>query len=102
MGRAECCASQGIFLLAQAVEDRAERVGPGHAVSMLVECAGQATMFMPIGLFKEEVRALHVERFNNLCALARGVPAHVLHISLTGAFWQEIERALEIVPQSAG
>jgi hypothetical protein len=52
-------------------------------------------MFMPLGLFKEEVRALYLERFNNLCALARAIPAHVLHISLTGAFWQEIERALE-------
>jgi hypothetical protein len=27
--------------------------------------------------------------------LARVVPAHVLHISLTGAFWQEIEKALQ-------
>jgi SynChlorMet cassette protein ScmC len=86
---------KGIFFLAQAVEDRMERVGPGHAVSMLVECVGQATMFMPIGLFKEEIRALHLERFNNLCALARVVPAHVLHVSLTGAFWQDIEQALE-------
>jgi SynChlorMet cassette protein ScmC len=86
---------KGIFFLDQAVENRVERVGPGHAVSMLVECARQASMFMPLGLFKEEVRALYLERFNNLCALARAIPAHVLHISLTGAFWQEIERALE-------
>ena len=50
---------------------------------------------MALGLCKEELRALHLERFNNLCALARVVPAHVLHISLTGAFWQEIEQALE-------
>ncbi len=86
---------KAIFLLSQAVDDRAERVGPGHAVSMLVECAGQASMSMPIGLFKEEIHALHLERFNNLCALARVVPAHMLHISLTGAFWEEIERALD-------
>ena len=85
---------KGIFVLAQAAEDRAERVGPGHAVSMLVECARQASQFMPIGLFKEEVLALHLERFNNLCALARVIPAHVLHISLTGAFWKEIEQTL--------
>ena len=50
---------------------------------------------MAPGLSKEEIRALHLERFNNLCALARVIPAHVLHISLTGAFWQEIEQALE-------
>jgi SynChlorMet cassette protein ScmC len=86
---------KGIFVLTHADEDRAVRVGPGHAVSLLVECVRQATMFMPLGLFKEELRALHLQRFNNLCALARVIPAHVLHISLTGAFWQEIEQALE-------
>ena len=51
---------------------------------------------MARGLGKEETRALHLERFDNLCALARVVPAHLLHISLTGAFWQEIERALKM------
>ncbi len=86
---------KAIFFLAQAVEDRVERIGHGQAVSLLVECATQASMFMPLGLFKEEVRALYLERFNNLCELARVIPAHLLHISLTGAFWQEIEQALE-------
>jgi len=60
-----------------------------------VECVEQASMFMPIGLFTEELRALYLERFNNLCTLARVIPAHMLHITLTGAFWQEIEQALE-------
>jgi SynChlorMet cassette protein ScmC len=86
---------KGVFFLSQAVEDRVESVGSGHAVSMLVECAEQNSRLMARGLSKEEKRALHLERFNNLCALARVIPAHVLHISLTGAFWQEIEQALE-------
>lgn len=86
---------KGIFFLSQAVDDRVESVGAGHAVSLLVECAKQAPQLMARGLSKEETRALHLERFNNLCALARVVPAHVLRISLTGAFWQEIEQTLE-------
>lgn len=86
---------KGVFFLSQAVEDRVESVGPGHAVSLLVECAEQNSQLMARGLSKEEIRALHLERFNNLCALARAVPTHVLHISLTGAFWQEIEQMLE-------
>jgi SynChlorMet cassette protein ScmC len=86
---------RGIFVLAQAVEDRVERVGPAHAVSLLVECVTQASMLMPLGLFKEEARALHLERFNNLCALVRVMPAYVLHISQTGAFWQEIDEAFD-------
>jgi SynChlorMet cassette protein ScmC len=85
---------KGIFFLAQAVEDRAERVGPGQAVSLLGECVGQVSMFMAPGLHKEGLQALHLERFDNLCALARVVPTHVLHISLTGTFWKEIEQAL--------
>jgi hypothetical protein len=84
----------GIFFLARAAEDRVERVGAGQAVSLLVECVRQATVYMPLGLFKEKIRALHLERFDNLCALARVVPAHVLHLSLTGAFWEKIEQAL--------
>jgi SynChlorMet cassette protein ScmC len=88
-------ALKSIFFLARAVEDRVERVGPGHAVSMLGECVEQVSMFMAPGLFKEELRALYLERFNNLCALARIIPAHVLHISLTGAFWEEIDQVLE-------
>jgi SynChlorMet cassette protein ScmC len=86
---------KGVFFLSQAVEDRVESVGPGHAVSLLVECAKQTSQLMARGLSKEETRALHLERFNNLCALARVVPAHVLHISLTGAFWMEMKRVLE-------
>ena len=83
-----------IFVLIQAEADEAEPVGPGHAVSLLVESLKQATQFMPIGLYKEEVRTLHLEGFNTLCGLVRAVPAHLLHISLTGAFWKEIERVM--------
>jgi len=50
---------------------------------------------MTHGLGEEETRALQLERFDNLCSLARAVPAHALHISLTGAFWQEIEQVLD-------
>lgn len=86
---------KGIFCLARAAADRVERVGPGQAVTLLGAFARQVSTFMALGLRAEELRALHLERFDNLCALARVVPAHVLHISLTGAFWREIEQALE-------
>jgi SynChlorMet cassette protein ScmC len=84
-----------IFFLSRALEDRVEPVGAGQAVSLLVECAKQASELMVEGLGKEETRSLHLERFNNLCALSRVVRAHLLHVSLTGAFWHEIEQALE-------
>lgn len=87
---------KGIFFLAQAIEDRVERVGPGQAASLLAEFSGQISMFMAPGLWGKEISTLHLERFDNLCALARTIPAHRLHISLAGAFWQEIEQALEV------
>jgi SynChlorMet cassette protein ScmC len=85
---------KGIFILTQAPTDRRERVGPGQAVSLLVESVAQVSVFMTMGLRKDELRALHLEWFDNLCSLTRAIPAHLLHISLTGAFWQEIEQAL--------
>lgn len=84
----------GIFMLARATEDRTNRVGPGEAAGLFLECARQASMFMPLGLFREEVRALHLERFANLSEMARVTPTHMLHITLTGTFWQEIDKAL--------
>jgi SynChlorMet cassette protein ScmC len=86
---------KGVFFLSQAATNRVESVGHGHAVSLLVACAEQTTQLMTRGLTSQDIRALHLQRFSNLCALALGVPTHVLHVSLTGAFWHEIEQALE-------
>jgi SynChlorMet cassette protein ScmC len=87
---------KGIFFLAQAKADRAERIGSGHAVSMLVEAVKQASMFMAQCFSAEEIRKVHLQRFHNICALSGVVPAHILHLGLTGAFWTEIEQALRI------
>jgi SynChlorMet cassette protein ScmC len=85
---------KGIFFLAQAGEDRVERIGSGHAASLLVECEEQVSTLMARGLSKEEFHAMYLERFNSLCSLAKVIRAHMLHISLTGAFWQEMDQAL--------
>ena len=67
----------------------------GQAVSLLLSSTRQASNLMARDLSPEETRALHLEWFNNLCSLSRSVPPHLLHISLTGPFWKEIERVLE-------
>jgi len=85
-----------IFFLAQADADRTERVGAGQAASSLMESAKQASLFMRHDLCQEKSRDLQLKCFNNLCALARVIPAHVLHISLTGAFWKEIEQVIDV------
>jgi SynChlorMet cassette protein ScmC len=85
---------KGIFFLVQARKDRVDRVNSAQAVGLLKESVGQVSALMASFLGKEELRAQHLEQFNNLCVLARVIPTHTLRISLTGTFWQEIEQTL--------
>ncbi len=85
----------GIFFLTQADEDQVAPLGNGQGVIHLLSSARQASNLMARGLSPEETRALHLEWFNNLCALSRSVPPNLLHISLNGPFWKEMERVLE-------
>lgn len=84
-----------IFFLTQSDEDQVAPLGNGQAVSLLLSSTRQASRLMARGLSPEETRTLHLEWFNNLCSLSRSVPPHILHISLTGPFWKEIEQVLE-------
>jgi SynChlorMet cassette protein ScmC len=84
-----------IFFLTQADEDHVAPLGDGQGVSFLLDSTRQSSNLMTRGLNPEETRALHLEWFNNLCALSRSVSPHLLHISLTGPFWKGIERVLE-------
>lgn len=85
----------GIFFLEQATGDCVEPAGAGQATSRLVASAEQVSWPVTRLLDDAHVRAFRLEQFDNLCSLAKAVPAHVLHISQTGAFWREMERALE-------
>ncbi|MBU0493825.1 MAG: SynChlorMet cassette protein ScmC [Chloroflexi bacterium] len=86
---------RAIFVLEQGAEDRAEPLGPGHAVALLAELARQTSTHLMRGLPLDEIAAFNRQRFENLCALVRrAVPAYTLHVSLEGAFWEEMERAL--------
>ncbi len=87
---------KGIFFLARSLEDRVEKIGSGHAVSMLMEAAKQASMSMEQGMPAEKIRALHLKRFDDICTLSGMIPSYILHISLTGTFWEEIERELDL------
>lgn len=92
---------KGIFFLARAGDDRVEPAGRAQAAGLLAESVRQASMFMVPDVVTDADRAQHMERFDNICALVRVVPAHILHISLTGAFWLEIERTLEGGPKDS-
>jgi len=85
---------RAIFILEQGAADRVEPLGAGHAVALLAELARQTAAHFLHGLPPDEMAAFNRRRFENLCALARSVPAYVLDVSLTGAFWEKIARTL--------
>jgi SynChlorMet cassette protein ScmC len=85
---------RGIFVLEQASEDRADPLGRGEAVCLLTECAEQVTWPAFHSLREEKSRFLRAQRFNNICDMTQSVPAFRLRLSLTGTFWDEIERVL--------
>lgn len=87
---------RAIFVLEQGSPSRAEPLGPGHAVALLAELARQTSSNAIRAWQAGEVIAFNVGRFDNLCALVRAVPAYLLHVSLDGAFWEEMERVLDI------
>jgi len=84
---------KGIFFLSQAQEDQAMPEVPARSICLLVEFSGkQVSGMMSYGMNQDEKRELHLNRFDNICALVQAVPCYSLHLSLTGSFWDEIER----------
>jgi SynChlorMet cassette protein ScmC len=85
---------RAIFVLEQGAEDQAQTLGKGQAVCLLAELSQQASHRMQMGMPLDEIAAFNLERFNNLCALVHALPIYQLHVSLEGAFWEEIEQVL--------
>ncbi|MGC9334273.1 MAG: SynChlorMet cassette protein ScmC [Anaerolineae bacterium] len=91
----EAAPLRAIVVMEQGNEDRIEPLGPGHALALLTELARQASEHLVQAIPKDEVPAFHCQSFDNLSALVRAVPAYLLHVSLDGAFWEEIEQVLK-------
>lgn len=85
---------KAIFLLVQAQHDKIEPIGVGHSVPLLVELTEQASWSMAHGQGGAVVRALRLQRFENICSFAKSKNCYHLHLSLDGTFWKEIEIAI--------
>jgi SynChlorMet cassette protein ScmC len=85
---------KAIFQLTQNKKDFVEPLGQGKAACMLNESAEQAWMALLNNIEYEQLAAMSLQRFNNICKLVKTVPAHLLHISREGSFWEEIEQEL--------
>lgn len=86
---------KGIFFLVQDQEDRVELVHLSQAACLLVETAESSSWLFSEDMEQDEVRARNVQRFDNICILAKSVPCYLLHLSLVGTFWREIERVID-------
>jgi SynChlorMet cassette protein ScmC len=86
---------KGLFFLAQAGEDRAERVGAGQAACMLLETAQQATSGrLDDKSINGDLTAMNLQLFKNACIMAKSVKSFILNVSLNGQFWNEMDLAL--------
>lgn len=88
-----------VFFLKQSLKDRAEAINSSQAQAMLLESTEQVSRSMTRKCSDEEIWSLRAEQIQAAAAIARAVPAHMLHISLTGKFWEEIEKALSRSPR---
>jgi SynChlorMet cassette protein ScmC len=85
---------KGLFFLAQAREDRAERIGAGQASGMLLETARQASSPLVNRNSNDNLTAMNLQLFNNACIMAKSMRSFILNVSLNGQFWKEMDIAL--------
>ncbi|MFC1824796.1 SynChlorMet cassette protein ScmC [Thermodesulfobacteriota bacterium] len=82
---------RAIIFLEPADDDRLDPVNETEAVGGLINAAEEAHREMSCFTSKEVIRALRLQRFDNICELLKAVPCYHLYISLTGSFWDDIE-----------
>ncbi|MCM1567438.1 MAG: SynChlorMet cassette protein ScmC [Dehalobacter sp.] len=83
-----------IFFLERGEKDRAFPVGKGKAALLIyqssIQLLGKYWLFMSM----PEAAAFRKKLLDNACNIAASVPAYTLQATLTGRFWEEMEKAL--------
>jgi SynChlorMet cassette protein ScmC len=80
-----------IFFLSRADDDRTEPMEINESAAFLMESVHQAMgPMLRIGCTRQEAEAIYRMEMAAVNALSRRVSAHILHISLTGRFWDAI------------
>jgi hypothetical protein len=83
---------KALLFLRQSPFDRAEPVAPTPATALIIESAVHLARTVALTPEGDANRAICGKYLRAARALAATVPAYRLHISLTGQFWNEIER----------
>jgi len=96
---------RAVFFLGQAPADELEPVYPTQAAALALESAVDLVREASGMTDVAAARTLFSEGVSAAKALAQAVPAYSLKLSLTGRFWEDIERVLpmtSVAPSSEG
>ena len=83
-----------IFLLEKSTLDEVIPLGQGEATAFVNQLALQMCYRYWADLGPTEMRSRRTQLLENICELARAVPAFKLRVSLDGRFWEKIETVL--------
>jgi hypothetical protein len=81
-----------LFFLCQAETDNVELPGPGQAACMLLETTEQA--HYRLSWLDNDPSSHRLQRFENACLMVKAVPCFILHLSLTGEFWEQMDAVM--------
>jgi SynChlorMet cassette protein ScmC len=90
---------KALLFLRQSPFDRAEPVATTPATALIMESAVQLARTVAVTPDGDANRSICRKYLRTAWALAAAVPAFRLQVSLTGQFWDEIERAVESEPR---
>ena len=83
-----------IFLLEQAEADEVVPIGQGQAAALVYVSATQVCARNWMTISHEQLTIARKRLFENVCDLAKEIPAYKLKVSLEGDFWGEMEKVL--------
>ncbi len=86
---------RAVFFVRQARKDRVTPIGQGEAAIYLSRSSSEILTPFIRQLDPGTARDLKARIFENACRVARSARAFVLEVSLTGRFWEEMERVLQ-------
>ncbi|MBI5400015.1 SynChlorMet cassette protein ScmC [Candidatus Saganbacteria bacterium] len=85
---------KGIFFLEQAENDAAEVMKKNVAAVSIYDAGFQMFRRSLRAYSESEETQTKLKIFDNACHLARNIPCYKLKISLTGRFWEQMERVI--------
>jgi SynChlorMet cassette protein ScmC len=88
---------KGIFILEQSLHDEVVPIGQAEAAVHIYQSACQTCPKIWSHYSPEEERASKKLLFENACLMSKSVPAFILRASLTGKFWEQMEKAIMTV-----